>query len=964
MLTSEQDGNEDDYLYLYRFYHKFVRKSKRRYYLLENDVLPWLQRNSSTSKHKTEQQPCQHPITFWEQLKGYRHPKNQEERLLMIQGLLIKWWHLLLDTVLKVDYNERHVYFDCICEIMIRPEFLELDSRSTELPPNINQESYDKIIAASLMLAKKKLNHNVVFSDMMTYSAKILAICFFKVPELATTILCGLDLRPVWIHRLQQEMGQLSRLADYKQDMKKIFPRYLHPLIGASGWEYQQFIHNLTPNSIDKSSVWMARLTRNTGELYTLFFKHLHVVLATYLVIVCPEAQKERLQCRNTMLVAAPCYLYFSGYYLYCVENFVSHMVRSVTLDTANDSSDNLASWMSTKPHYDKNDKNSAPRNLATKHHRSTSTKKSIQMKSLHDYESGPNGYRRKQKTNDAVSGRQHHGKPQLLEDLIWVFSECLAWSVMMAEPCGRFHDMINVIMRALILTTEVGNSIGVFGIFDFVEASMLQLQHYRLQTRYHPPLDQPFLLHTIHIVLAYSDHSTTLLRVLSFVYSQFKFLTSRAGLLDYLCNRILLDTVIFERLFLHWGANVRNFFWRCLVWRVGCIWKPRIVYWSSDLAPVVETHNIHVCNRKDCEMVGFIDHWDKPEIHGFQATSDSFIKVESKLRKHTSLLTHIILETLFDSFHQQYKRYQDDQILGGRVLEGWEKPTAIVPYSLMPSVLTDSPTSLLLELTSNKKMNTQGLVRSNTRSQKNNPDSSSSPLSTSPPNADNVIMDAINNIRRRSISSAISSISRKSGKCITEDDDDTISQSNDDDGDDNDDDEVGYVPAIDMETINDARYRDIWFQYYAVPIPLVDPVISTAPIRRPGMRPGTLPTLNRLTTSKLVTNLKDDDLDNAGGTSTSNSLYLLRGYGNSGIYPANKHQCMGKVITDMPNMEYDVENTIRKATQWRYRSCHHSYAIQQVDVSSSIYQEYLQHRKPGIPKLLLDWPRHWVLKD
>ncbi|CAO3597336.1 unnamed protein product [Absidia cylindrospora] len=876
----------------------------------------------------------------------------------MVQGSLIKWWQILLDTVLKVDYNERHVYFDCICEIMIRPEFLELDNQSTQIPPNTNQESYDKIISASLLLAKKKLNHNVVFSDMMTYSAKILAICFFKVPELATTILCGLDLRPVWIHRLQQEMGPLSRLADYKQDMKNVFPQYLHPVIGASGWEYQQFIHNLTPNSIDTSSVWMERLTRNTGELYTLFFKHLHVVLATYLVMICPEAQKERLQCRNAMLVAAPCYLYFSGYYLYCVENFVSHMVHSVTLDTANDSSDNLASWMSTKPHYDKNDKNPAPRNLAAKN--STSKKKPIQMKSLHDYESGPNGYQMKQKGGDAVSGRQHHGKPQLLEDLTWVFSECLAWCVMMAEPCGRFHDMINVIIRALILATEVGNSIGVFGIFDFVEASMLQLQHYRLQTHYHPPLDQPFLLHTIHIVLAYSDHSTTLLRVLSFVYAQFKFLTSRAGLLDYLCNRVLLDTVIFERLFLHWGANVRNFYWRCLVWRVGCIWKPRIVCWSSDLVQDVKTRNLYVCNRKDCKMVGFIDHWDKSGVQGFQATSDSFIKVESKLRKHTSLLTHIILETLFDSFHQQFKRYQNDQILGGRLLQGWEKPTAIVPYSLMPSVLTDSPTSLLLELTSNKKMNTQGLVRSNTRSQKTNPDSSSSPLSTSPPNTDNVIMDAINSVRRRSISSTISSISRKSGKCMTADDDDTIGQNDDDDDDDDGDDDIGYIPAIDTEAIDDTRYRDIWFQYYAVPIPLVDPIISTAPIRRPGMRPATLSAASKLTTSKLVMNLNDDDLDKMQGTSASNHMYLLRGYGN----PSNKHQCMGKVIPGMPNMEYDVENTIRRATQWRYSSCHHSYAIQQVDVSSSIYQEYLQHKKRGIPKLLLDWPLHWVLND
>ncbi|KAI8340307.1 hypothetical protein BC941DRAFT_244454 [Chlamydoabsidia padenii] len=599
-------------------------------------MLPWLQHNNPAQSlnDMTHPQPNQRPVTFWELLKGYHPPKTQEEKIDMVQGLLIKWWQALLDTVFKVDYDERAVYFDCVCEIMMRPEFKSLDNSGKTAPTSINQEEYNKLISITLETVKRKLNHNVVFSDMMKYSAKILAICFFKVPDIATTILCGLNVRPVWIHRLQQEMGPLKRLDNVKQRMKAIFPTFLHPLIGANGWTYQQFIHSLSPNANDLSSVWMERLKRNTGELFTIFFKQLHIVLATYLVIVCPEAQKERLQYRNAMLVASPCYLYLSGYFLYCIENFLGHMAHSLTMDTANDSSDNLASLMSTRPHYDtKNTKQG--KSIPTNDDRSR--KKPIQMKSLNDYESGPNGYQLKKKKDGAVSGRQHHGKPQILEDLTWLFSECLAWCVMMAEPCGRYHDMINVMLRALVLATEVGNAIAVFGIFDFLEATMLQLQHYRLQIHYHPPLNLPFLLHTIHIVLAYSDHSTSLLRVLSFVYAQFKILSSRAGLLDFLCNRILLDPVIFERLFLHWGANVRNFYWRCLIWRVGCVWKPKVVCWSPDLVAIAKQHDMMVCDGSDCIKEEFMDHWADLGLTGFETTSDTYIKVESMLRQHST---------------------------------------------------------------------------------------------------------------------------------------------------------------------------------------------------------------------------------------------------------------------------------------------------------------------------------------
>ncbi|KAI8097554.1 uncharacterized protein BX664DRAFT_326676 [Halteromyces radiatus] len=916
------------------------------------------------------------PITFLERLKGFHKPKHPEERLSLVQDLLMKWydisnfyyndiyqlyernffflilirWQTLLDEVFRVDYDERNAYMNCICEIMIRPEFLPGDCGDKSF--YMHQANYDKLISSTLELVKKKMNNNVVFEDVMRFSANVLAICFFKVPDLTATILCGLNLRPVWIHRLRKEMGDLQRLDDYKVQMKKIFPSHLHPLIGASGWEYQQFIRGLSPNLEDMSSIWMERLKCTSGELYTLFYRHIHVVLAKYLSLICPEAQKERLQARNSMLVASPCYLYVTGYFLFCIEYFIHHMVHSLTLDTANDSSDNLASLLSRKPHYDEDDSygNYKKNQFGGLTYRgssgSTNKKKFIKLKSLHEYESGPHGYRRKKKKEVAVSGQQHCGKPQILEELTWKYSECLAWCVMMSEPLGRYHDIPNVMMRALVLSTEIGNAVAVFGIFDFLEAAILQLQHYRLQTCYHPPLDQPFLLHTIQVVLAYSDHSTTLLRVLSFVYAQFKFLASRAGLIDFLCNRILLDTVIFEKLFLHWGANVRNFFLRCLVWRLGCIWRPLIVRWSSEMTELALRNNVPVCDTDICKKSGFIDDWDATGYSDFEITANSFNKMEAQLRQHSKLLVHVVLETLFDSFQQQFHQYEDDQILQEKKLDNWNQhPTAVVSYRLMQSTLTDSPTSLFLELTSNKKMNTEGLVRSNTKTETH-------VKSTTPTSSDNVFKELISDIRRMSISSSISTTSKK-----TTTDEGNIINSDDDEEEEDD----QYKMDVGLGT----PYGDIWYQYYAVPKPLIDPIISTAPIRRHKLLRNRKTTATSSSSSSLDAIHVDQknnhhESQSIFTTHDSKRLYLLRG-DNSGKYGTN---WLGKVISDVPNMELRADNTINKAKQWRYNPSKHRYAILQQQASIGVYNEYIRYKKRGIPKLLLDWPAHWVLNE
>lgn len=83
--------------------------------------------------------------------------------------------------------------------------------------------------------------------------------------------------------------------------------------------------------------------------------------------------------------------------------------------------------------------------------------------------------------------------------------------------------------------------------------------------------LDIPFYISLIKLLLEQSDHSITILRTISFIYTHFFLLTSQGAYLKQLVKEILLDEM-FEILFCHWSRNVRIYYMRLLVWRLGRI--------------------------------------------------------------------------------------------------------------------------------------------------------------------------------------------------------------------------------------------------------------------------------------------------------------------------------------------------------------------------------------------------------
>jgi hypothetical protein len=149
-------------------------------------------------------------------------------------------------------------------------------------------------------------------------------------------------------------------------------------------------------------------------------------------------------------------------------------------------------------------------------------------------------------------------------------------------------------------------------------------------------PINVSYLLEAIRMILQQSDHTITLVRTLSFVYTHFELLTRDPVCMNDLCLNTLLHPAIFERLFLHWSRNVRVFFIRTLIWRVGQVWKDALVRWD-------EASETNVCQQDQC--------WSR--LHQCAAGSISSFNAAYE---RSALEVHIMMESLLIVFHTQYR--------------------------------------------------------------------------------------------------------------------------------------------------------------------------------------------------------------------------------------------------------------------------------------------------------------------
>ncbi|KAI9273919.1 hypothetical protein EDC94DRAFT_593188 [Helicostylum pulchrum] len=473
---------------------------------------------------------------------------------------------------------------------------------------------------------------------MISFCAKILALCYFKIPGLASSLLQALKMRPSIMKKLQAEMTNKSAHlnAQYKENLKLVFPPYLHQLMAPDIQSYKHYFADIKTQKIKSpvslSGNWIRRWKSDDSELFFSFYRHYHSTLKSYVMAVHPIIHRQQLHQRNAILMVSPGYMYFASFFAGKVDSLINREINSVTTVV---------------------DQQMATNNVKKNSFLSSTIAPVDNISMIDETKPFMEGY------NDYTAAKAHYntptGKPKALEMATRRYAECMTWCIVAADPVGLYHDMINVWIRFAIKRTVLTEAEGVYCLLDFIEQTILELQKFPLKRNYFP-IDLPFILHTLDIILSRSDHSISLLRALSFIYVHFGFLTSHAALLDLLCNRIMLDTVIFERLLLHWGKNVRIFFLRCLMWRVGRVWHPTGIRWNSEAEQMVK---MMVRENKDAAMCDGLSCWSQ-WINKSNDKLLSQVPNEVKAYRQCSLEIHIVLEALMASFHRNHTYFQN----------------------------------------------------------------------------------------------------------------------------------------------------------------------------------------------------------------------------------------------------------------------------------------------------------------
>ncbi|KAH7048817.1 hypothetical protein BKA57DRAFT_505092 [Linnemannia elongata] len=584
-------SGQQEYKVLERSLARFHQKDRYRIDVLKTSLLPWLRKD----------QPSLDSLS--------------ETSLRTGRQLIMQWWTTLLAVLPDALYTDRCHYFECIIALMTRKEFDEFDrledvvskpttpstvrtfldgsvtehnSSSTSVSSSTTLGSgypfsdsgafwssfhqYRKMLTQSLQYAIERLNQKGVYSNVITFCAKILALCFFKLPGVAFGLLHALPASRSYISRMAKAMDLIGENCGMPQIMT-FFPEHLAPICftGTGSWwrEFEnQKRRTATGDSVPPMEMfgnWVRRWQSDDSELFFAFYRHYHHCLSQYL-----EAPLQRIQAGGwatsaitpKVYAGAPGYLYLSAFFLTKIEGLVHREIHPVT--TIVQFEPNAANGNGAA------ERDRAMASVATGEFPGTAAPPAVKA----------NG------DGKDSNGGPTNGKPKVLDMASRRFVETI---VAIMEDHGNIYGaMLDIWIKAVVTKTSVYDVESVFCLLDFLDMLIAELESRECIRLYDSelstvplntgpnivfvPIHVQFILSTLHLLLTASDHTVTLMRTISFIYQNFSLLTGTVQTLEQLTLGTLLSPDVFEKCFLHWARNVRLYYMRCLVWRVARI--------------------------------------------------------------------------------------------------------------------------------------------------------------------------------------------------------------------------------------------------------------------------------------------------------------------------------------------------------------------------------------------------------
>ncbi|KAG0328624.1 hypothetical protein BG004_002500 [Podila humilis] len=464
---------------------------------------------------------------------------------------------------------------------------------------------YRKTLTQSLQYAIERLNQKGVYSNVITFCAKILALCFFKLPGVAFGLLHALPASRSYVSRVAKAMN-IARENSGMPQIMNFFPDHLSSICfeGSGSWwrEFEKQKRRMATGEstppMEMFGNWVRRWQSDDSELFFAFYRHYHHCLAQYL-----EAPLHRLQAGGwaTSAIApkvyagAPGYLYLSAFFLTKIEGLVHREIHPVTtIVQFEPNSGNGANGAV--------DRDRAMASVATGEFPGTAAPPAVKLSNGSD---GNNNNSDDRKDNNNNSNNNNNngaqsatGKPKVLDMASRRFVETI---VAIMEDHGNIYGaMLDIWIKAVVTKTSVYDVESVFCLLDFLDMLIAELESRESIRLYDSelssvplnsgpssifvPIHVQFILTTLHLLLSSSDHTVTLMRTISFIYQNFSLLTGTIQSLEQLTLGTLLSPPIFEKCYLHWARNVRLYYMRCLVWKVARIgggvgilpgWKP-----------------------------------------------------------------------------------------------------------------------------------------------------------------------------------------------------------------------------------------------------------------------------------------------------------------------------------------------------------------------------------------------------
>ncbi|GES89401.1 hypothetical protein GLOIN_2v1649015 [Rhizophagus clarus] len=568
---------DNEYKSIEKALARFQSKDRHKVDVIKSILIPWLKKY----------------ITINATDKGLQHGRV----------ILLKWWNILISNLPNAAYTDRTLYFECILSLMTRNEFEffdrigsipQLDATDTYMEIPINTIiTYRAALMSTLHYAIDRLNQKGVYSNVISFCARVLALCFFKIPGVGFALLQALPVSKSHIKRILKETAgdedsSFDRMKEQNDKISALFPEHLKILcfLNLRSW-WRQFenakrIWGEPP--IEMSGNWIRRWQSDDSELFFSFYKHYHVVLKSYLA--SHFARSVKTMTPPFDYITAPGYIHLASFFLLKIESLIHRNIHTIT--TVIQFEHPRGGGNSNNAIQGGNGISNGMNPNATAIGMGSITNTSIDGGIVANAEANGSVALGGGVTVGAIG--VNSGKPKVLEMAGRRFVETM---VSVVEN-GFFQEMCNIWIKAVVKKTNMYDVEGVFCLLDFIDTLIVELDardniissesmvspsislDSTERSRLIAPnliniLDIPFYISLIKLLLEQSDHSITILRTISFIYTHFFLLTSQAIYLKQLVKEILLDEM-FEILFCHWSRNVRIYYMRLLVWRLGRI--------------------------------------------------------------------------------------------------------------------------------------------------------------------------------------------------------------------------------------------------------------------------------------------------------------------------------------------------------------------------------------------------------